>query len=86
MKISLDANIYDKDVILFVLSDYDIDFDIKFNDNQRIITFRKVNTDLINQIKKEINEQQLRKDIAIQNKKIRETIISTALALPEENK
>ncbi len=90
---SLDSQIYDKDVIIFVLTKYDINFKINLNDNnQREI---KINSDNINEefiqnIIKEINEQQLRKDIAMQNKKIREIIISSALSFPdltnEENK
>jgi len=90
---SLDSQVYDKDVIIFVLTKYDINFKINLNDNnQREI---KINSDNINEefiqnIIKEINEQQLRKDIAMQNKKIREIIISSALSFPdltnEENK
>ena len=83
MKISLDANIYDKDVILFVLTNYDIDFDIKFNQDKREIVFKNVSSWIIEKIKKQIDEQQLRKDIAIQNKKIREAIITAALSFPE---
>ena len=86
MKISLDANVYDKDVILFVLTNYDIEYNIIFNNNQREIQFSKnIDSNIIAEIKQKINEQQLRKDIALQNRKIRESIIAAALSLPESN-
>jgi len=79
-KIKFDANIYDKEVLLYVLNMYDINYEIKFNDNSfEVIIEEKIENDGIKEIKKKVNENQLRKDISNSNKKIREYIIATAL-------
>ena len=85
-KIKLDAHIYDKDCILYVLNLYDeIDFDIIFKDNTYYIKIKNnISTDEIKELKNEIDSVQLRKDIANSNKKIREYIIATALGFPEK--
>jgi len=84
-KIKFDANIYDKEVLLYVLNMYDINYEIKFNDNSfEVIIEEKIENDGIKEIKKKVNENQLRKDISNSNKKIREYIIATALWFPEE--
>jgi His-Xaa-Ser system protein HxsD len=78
--LTFDANIYDKEVLLYVLNQYDIDYDIKFNENNFNIHFSMdLDENDIKLIKKKINDNQLRKDIANSNKKIREYIIATAL-------
>lgn len=70
---------------MYVITKYDTDFDIKFKDNNWCIKnwWEIISKDIVKNIKKEINENQLRKDIASSNKKIREEIISTALSMPE---
>lgn len=84
MNLTFQANIYDKEILLYVLSMYDIDYSIEFQDNNFIIIFNEIieKKDL-QKIKKQIDKAQLRKDIANSNKKIREYIIATALWMPE---
>ena len=85
MNLTFSAEIYDKEVILYVLSMYDIDYNISFQDNNFEIKFNEdLNSEDIKKLKKQIDKAQLRKDIANSNKKIREYIIATALWFPEE--
>jgi len=83
--LTFDANIFDKEVLLYVLSLYDIEYDIKFNENNFEIHFQEeLDNKDISILKEKITENQLRKDISTSNKKIREYIIATALGFPEE--
>ena len=73
-------------MILYTLWIYDKQYDIKFNNNMFEVIFEnKLTKDEIDEIKKKVNENQLRKDIATENKKIREYIIAAALWFPENN-
>ena len=84
-KIKLNAKIYDKESILYVLNLYDINYEIDFKNEYFIIEFEEeIDKDDIKTLKKKIDATQLRKDIANSNKKIREYIIATALGFPEE--
>jgi His-Xaa-Ser system protein HxsD len=84
-KIKLNAKIYDKESILYVLNLYDTTYEIDFKNNYYIITFEEdLDKEDISLLRKKINSTQLRKDIANSNKKIREYIIATALGFPEE--
>lgn len=84
MNSTFQANIYDKEILLYVLSMYDIDYSIEFQDNNFIIIFNEtIEKKDLQKIKKQIDKAQLRKDIANSNKKIREYIIATALWMPE---
>lgn len=70
---------------MYVLSLYDIEYDIKFNENNFEIHFQEeLDNKDISILKEKITENQLRKDISTSNKKIREYIIATALGFPEE--
>ena len=83
--LTFDTNIYDKEVLLYVLNQYDIDYKISFNNNNFEISFKEdLDEEDIKILNKKINDNQLRKDIANSNKKIREYIIATALWFPEE--
>jgi len=83
--LKFNSEIYEKEAILYTLNQYDIDYDIQFkNNNFEILINEEISLEDKKEIKKKINSNQLRKDIANSNKKIREYIIATALWFPEE--
>jgi len=78
--LKFNSEIYEKEAILYTLNQYDIDYDIQFkNNNFEILINEEISLEDKKEIKKKINSNQLRKDIANSNKKIREYIIATAL-------
>lgn len=82
--IKFNNKIFDKETLLFVMNVSDYDYDLEYEKWYYMLYINeKITESELKEIKREIQDQQLRKDIAKKNKKLREYIVSTALSIPK---